>query len=193
MPFNIRFPARFTHLGRLDDGTIVFSPGLEVLVHTGVDPILVLSNRYFAVVGRNRLGNPTEIRNGVVVDPNPVADVAAGHSFDVEIIAKRQCRHEDGYSRGQIRITTVMKVQSLSRKVQFGIDAGETLNMEGNLGAVKPVGVAPAKLPVAQRLPAIHRSDCVVLLPQVLERLTLLCQGAVDFFRVEIPVDVRIH
>ena len=72
------------------------------------------------------------------------------------------------------------------------IDAGNPLNVKGDLGAVKPSGVASAKLPVAQRLPAVHRSDCIVLLPQVLERLALLCQCAVYFFRVEIPVEDRI-
>ncbi len=77
-------------------------------------------------------------------------------------------------------------------KVQLKIDAGNPLNVKGDLGAVKPSGVASAKLPVAQRLPAVHRSDCIVLLPQVLERLAFLCQRAVYFFRVEIPVEVRI-
>ena len=44
--------------------------------------------------------------------------------------------------------------------------------MKGNLGAVKPVGIATVILPVTQRLPTIHTSDSVLLLPQALERLS---------------------
>ncbi len=126
------------------------------------------SNCNFAVVGRDRLGNPAEIGNGIVVDPDPIVDVAADYSFDVEIIAERQRGHKNGYFRGQFGITPVMKAQRFPGEVQFQIHTGKPLNVEGDLGAVKPGGITPTILAVTQRFLTVHRADCVVLLPQVL-------------------------
>ena len=118
--------------------------------------------------------------------------VAAGHPFDVEVITERQRGHEDGHCGGRLRVTTIMDTQGFTGKIQLKIDAGNTLNVKGDLGTVKPSGVAPAKLPVTQRLPAVHRSDCIVLFPQVFERLSLLSKGAMYFFRINVPVKLGI-
>ena len=50
------------------------------------------------------------------------------------------------------RIAPVMDAQRFPGKVQFQVDTGDPLNVEGDLGAVPPVGIAAAILAVAQRL-----------------------------------------
>ena len=193
MPLYIRLPAGLPNLGRHDDGAVVFSPGLKVLVQARIDPIFVFGNGHLAIIRRNRLCDPTKIGNGIVVHPDPVADIAAGHSLDIEIIAVRQCRHKDGYFGGHLQIAAVVNAQRLSGIIQFCIDSGKPLNVEGNLGAVEPIRISPAKLAVAQRLSSVHCSCGVVLLPQMLERFPFLRQGTMYFFRVEIPVEFRIY
>ena len=69
-----------------------------------------------------------------------------------------------------------MNAQGFPGKVQLQIYTGIPLDVEGYLRAVKPVGVAPAILPVTQRLPPIHRTSSIVLLPQMLERFAFLSQ-----------------
>ena len=63
-------------------------PFLKVLVHAGVNPVLVLLNGDLAVVGSDRLSDSPKIGKRIVVDPNPVADITAGDSFNVEIVTK---------------------------------------------------------------------------------------------------------
>ena len=170
----------------------MFSPGLEVLVQAGANPVLILGNSNFAVIRRDSLCDPAEIRDCVVINPNPVADVATGHPFKVEKIAERKRCHKYGDRCSCFRITPIMKAQSFSSIVQFCIDTRETLDVESNVDAVEPIGVTPTKLTVAQRPPSVYDTDCLVLLPKMLQRLALLGQGTMDFLRVEISVQFTI-
>ena len=192
MALNIRLPTGLSDFGRHDNGAIVLRPGLEIFIDAGVDPVLVFGDSDLAVVRRNRLSDASEIGNGVVVDPKPVADVAAGHSLDVEIITERQSRHEDGYLGSHLRIAPVMDAQRFPGKVQFQVDAGDPLDVEGDLGAVQPVGIAPTILAVAQRLATVHRTGSIVLLPQVFKRFSLPGQGTMNVIRIEVPVEVSV-
>lgn len=140
MPLSIRLPTGLSDFGRHDDGAVVLRPGLEILIDAGIDPVLVLGDSDLTVVRRNRLSDASKVGNGVV-DPKPVADVAAGHSLDVEIIAERQGGDEDGHFGGRFRIAPVMDAQRFPGKVQFQVGTGDPLNVEGDLGAVQPVGI----------------------------------------------------
>lgn len=125
------------------------SPGLEVLVHAGTDPVFILRNSYLAVIRGNRLGDSAKISNSVIVDPDPIAYIAGYHSFCVKVIAERQCCHEDGDGGQFLWVTTVAENQVLACKIQFRIHAGITLNMKRDLCTVQPVCITPAELPVA--------------------------------------------
>ena len=193
MPFNIWLPAGLSDLGRHDDGAVVLRPGLEILVEAGFDPVLVLGDSDLTVVRRNRLSDASKVGNGVVVDSKPVADVAAGHSLDVEIVAERQGGDEDGHFGSRFRIAPVMDAQRFPGKVQFQVDAGDPLDVESDLGAVQPVGIAPTILAVAQRLATVHRTGSIILPPQVLKRFSLPGQGAMNVLRIEVPVEVSVY
>ena len=64
----------------------MFSPCLEVFVYGGSYPVLIFCHCHLAVVRSNGLGDSAEVSQRVIVDSQPVCDVAAGHAFDVEVI-----------------------------------------------------------------------------------------------------------
>ena len=90
------------------------------------------------------------------------------------------------------RIPTVTDAELLTGKIQLQIDPGVSLNVEGDLCTVKPVGVPLAELSVAKGPAAVYNTGSIVLLPQVFEGLTLLRQRPVHLFRVKIPVNLGI-
>ena len=148
MAFYYRLPAWRLHFSWQNHSTVMVGPGLEVLVHAGIDPILVFRNSYLAVIRGNRLCDSAKVRNGIVVDTDPVAYIAGYHSFCVEVITERQRSHEDGDGSQFLWVATVAKNQGLSSIIQFRIHAGIALNMKCNFCAVQPVCITPAKLPV---------------------------------------------
>jgi len=170
----------------------LYDPTEGKILLNGIDITRYRYDEYLAVVRRDRLRDPAKVGQRIVVDPDPVRDVAAGHAFDIEIVAERQGGNKDGYGRGQTGIVTVVERQRFTGEIQFQIDAGNALDVEGNLGAVEPVRVAAAELTVAQGSPPVHRPCSVVLLPQVLERLSFSGQSAVHFLLVEVPVQIGI-
>lgn len=68
MAFYYRLPTRGLHFSWQNHSTVMVGPGLEVLVHAGIDPILVFRNSYLAVIRGNRLCDSAKVRNGIVVD-----------------------------------------------------------------------------------------------------------------------------
>jgi len=79
MSFHVRLPAGLADFGGHDDDAVVFRPCLKIPVHAGIDPVPVLRDGYLAVVRRDRLRDPAKVGQRIVVDPDPVRDVAAGH------------------------------------------------------------------------------------------------------------------
>jgi len=116
---------------------------LKVFVHAGIDPVPVLRDGYLAVVRRDRLRNPAKVGQRIVVDPDPVRDVVAGHAFDIEIVAERQGGNKDGYGRGQTGIVTVVERQRFTGEIQFQIDAGKQLKRIGKITTIHTAAQLP--------------------------------------------------
>jgi len=125
MSFYVRLPAGLSDFGGHDDGAVVFRLCLKILVQAGIDPVLVFRDGYLTVVRRDCLRNPAKVGQRVVVGSDPVEDVAAGHAFNVEIVAERQCGNKDGYGHSQTGIVTVVERQCFPGKIQFQIDGPE--------------------------------------------------------------------
>ena len=160
------------------------SPSLKFRIQARINPILVLSNRNLAVIRRNSLCDATEILQGIVVHADPVADIAAGHALNVEQIAERQGCNKDRDLGQCFQITDVTKPEVFPSKIQFRINAGIALNIEGYVFVAQPVGVPPAKLPVTQRPLSVNFALGVVQLPEMKQRLALLGQLPVNFLLI---------
>ena len=162
MTFYIGFPARFPDLGRQHYRSVVLGPGLKLFVNARVDPILVLGNSNLTVVRGNGLRDSAKVGQCVIVDTDPVADIAIGKSLDVEVVAERERGNEDRNRSQVVRITAVVDDQRFSGVIQFCIDSGITLDMEGDILVAHPVCIPPAILPVAERPFPVYFALCVV-------------------------------
>ena len=60
---------------------------------------------------------------------------------------------------------SVMQIELLSGVVQFEIDAGITLDVEGQLFGISPFAVTPAVLAIAHWLLSVYDTDGIVFLP----------------------------
>ena len=87
MTLHIGFPPGRSYLSRRDDGAVVLRPGLKIFIETGIDPVLIIRNSYLTIVWGNGLGNTAKVSKRIVIDPDPAADIASGHPFNVEKIA----------------------------------------------------------------------------------------------------------
>ena len=86
-----------------------------------------------------------------------------------------------------------MQIELLSGVVQFEIDAGITLDVEGQLFGISPFAVTPAVLAIAHWLLSVYDTDGIVFLPQMLQGLPFAGQSLIDSFLVEIPVEELIR
>ena len=102
--FYIRLTPRRANLRRLNHCAIVFRSCLKIPVQCRIDPITVLCYGNLTVVGCHSLCDSTEICNGIVVDTNPVCNIAAGHTFDVKVVAVGKRGYKYGYFRFPLRV-----------------------------------------------------------------------------------------
>ena len=86
-----------------------------------------------------------------------------------------------------------MQIELLTGIIQFEIDTGITLDMEGQLFGISPFAVTPAVLAIAHWLLSIYDTYGVVFLPQMLQGLSFTGQSLVDSFLVKIPVEELIR
>src|SRR5699024_9652863 len=115
------------------------------------------------------------------------------HSFSVKVITVGESCDKNGYLCGLFRVPAVMQIELFSRIVQFEIDAGITLDVEGQLFGIRPFAVTPAVLAVAHWLLPIYDTYGIVFLPQMLQGFSFAGQSLIDSFLVEIPVKELIR
>ena len=148
---------------------------MELPVQCRIDPILVFCYCNLAVVRCHGLRDSAEICNGVIVDAKPVCNIAAGHTFDVKVVAVGKRGYKYGYFGFPLRVMSVRQPQRLSGVVKFETNSRRTWNMECHVFTAKPPLITSAILPIAQRLFSVHFTGGIVFLPQVHERFTLAC------------------
>src|SRR5699024_6230055 len=133
--------------------------------------VLIPGNCYFTIIRGDRWGHAAKIGQRIIVDPNPVPDITFGHSFSVKVITVGESCDKNGYLCGLFRVPAVMQIELFSRIVQFEIDAGITLDVEGQLFGIRPFAVTPAVLAVAHWLLPIYDTYGIVFLPQMFQGL----------------------
>ena len=96
---------------------------------------------------------------------------------------------------GQVSILSAEngKTTIQSGVVQFEIDAGITLDVEGQLFGISPFAVTPAVLAITHRFLPVYDTYGIVFLPQMLQGLSFTGQSLVDSFLVKIPVEELIR
>src|SRR5699024_6983616 len=134
-----------------------------------------------------------KIGQRVIVDPDPVPDIAFRHAFGIKVVTISEGGDKDGDLCGLFRIPAVMQIELLTGIIQFEIDAGITLDMEGQLFGISPFAVTPAVLAIAHWLLSIYDTYGIVFLPQMLQGLSFTGQSLVDSFLVKIPVEELIR
>ena len=102
----------------------MFCPCLEVFIQDRADPIFIPGNRHLAVIRGNRRSHAAKIGQRVIIHPDPVPDIAFGHSFSVKVITVGEGRDKDRDLCGLIWIPAVMQIKLLTGVIQFEIDAG---------------------------------------------------------------------
>ena len=171
----------------------MFCPCLEVFIQDRADPVFVPGNRHLTVIRGNRWSHAAKIGQRVIVHPDPVPDIAFRHAFGIKVITVGKGSDKDGDFCGLFRVPSVMQIELLSGVVQFEIDAGITLDVEGQLFGISPFAVTPAVLAIAHWLLSVYDTDGIVFLPQMLQGLPFAGQSLVDGFLVEIPVEELIR
>ena len=164
----------------------MFCPCLEVFIQDRADPVFVPGNRHLAVIRGNRRSHAAKIGQRVIVYPDPVPDIAFRHAFGIKVVTISEGGDKDGDLCGLFRIPAVMQIELLTGIIQFEIDAGITLDMEGQLFGISPFAVTPAVLAIAHWLLSIYDTygivfvrGKVILQPQGKEFFT--CRGK-NFF-----------
>ena len=158
----------------------MFCPCLEIFIQDRADPVLVPGNCYFAIIRGDRWCHAAKIGQSIIIDPDPVPDIAFGHSFSVKVITVGEGSDKDRDLCGLIRVPAVMQIELLPHIVQFDIDTGITLDVEGQLFGISPFAVTPAVLAIAHWLLSIYDTYGIVFLPQMLQGLSFVGQSLID-------------
>ena len=149
MAFYIRLPARALYFSGKYNRAVVFCPCLKISIKARLDPVFVFEHRDLAVIRGDRLGNSAKVSDRIIVHPDPVAYITAGHAFNIEVITVRKGGNKNGNSRGIVRILPVMQAKGLSCVIQLKVNARMPRKVECNLFIVHPVSITPAELAVA--------------------------------------------
>ena len=64
----------------------MFCPCLEIFIQDRADPVFIPGNCYFAIIRGDCRRHAAKIGQSIIVDPDPVPDIAFGHSLSVKII-----------------------------------------------------------------------------------------------------------
>ena len=158
----------------------MFCPCLKIFIQDRTDPVLVPGNRHLAVIRGNRRSHAAKIGQRVIVDPDPVPDIAFRNAFSIKVITVSEGSDKDGDLCGLFRVASVMQIELLSGVVQFKIDTGITLDVEGQLFGISPFAVTPAVLAIAHWLLSIYDTYGIVFIPQMLQGLSFAGQSLID-------------
>ena len=102
----------------------MFSLCLKISIQAWADPVLVPGNRHLAVIRSDRWSYAAKIGQCVIIDPDPVPDIAFRHAFSIKVITVSGGSDKDGDLCGLFRIPTVMQVKLPSCIVKFGLTPG---------------------------------------------------------------------
>ena len=91
----------------------MFCPCLEIFIQDRADPVLVPGNCYFAIIRGDCRRHAAKIGQSIIVDPDPVPDIAFGHSFSVKVITVGEGSDKDRDLCGLIRVPAVMQIELL--------------------------------------------------------------------------------
>ena len=171
----------------------MFCPCLKIFIQDRADPVLVPGNRHLTVIRGNRWSHAAKIGQRVIVDPDPVPDIAFRHAFSIKVITVSEGSDKDGDLCGLFRIPTVMQAKLLPCIVKFEIDARITLNVKGQLFGISPFTVTSAVLTIAHWLLSVYDTYSIVFLPQMLQGLSFAGQSLIDRFLIKIPVEKLVH
>src|SRR5699024_4615315 len=157
-------------------------PCLEIFIQDRADPVLVPGNCYFTIIRGDCRRHAAKIGQRIIADPDPVPDITFGHSLSVKVITVGEGCDKNGYLCGLFRVPAVMQIELFSRIIQFEIDAGITLDVEGQLFGICPFAVTSAVLAVAHWLLSIYDTYSIVFLPQMLQGFSFAGQSLIDSF-----------
>src|SRR5699024_9385929 len=164
-----------------------------IFIRDRAAPDFVPGHRYCAIIRGDRRPHAAKIGQSIIVHPDPVPDIAFGHSLSVKIITVGEGSDKDRDLCGLIRVPAVMQIELLPRIVQLEIDTGITLDVEGQLFGISPFAVTPAVLAIAHWLLSIYDTYGIVFLPQMLQGLPFAGQSLVNSFLVKIPIEKLVR
>ena len=171
----------------------MFCPCLKIFIQDRSDPILVSGSCHLVVIWGNRWSHTTKIGQSVIVHTDPVLDIVFRHTFGIKVIAVGKSSDKNGDPCNLFRVPTVIQIELLSGIIQFEIDAGITLDVEGQLFEIGPFAVAPAVLSIAHWLLPVYDTDGIVFLLQMFQGHPFASQSLIARFLVKILVEKLIR
>ena len=171
----------------------MFCPCLEIFIQTGLIQSLFRATATLQLSRGNRRRHAAKIGQSIIIDPDPVPDIAFGHSFSVKIITVGEGSDKDRNLCGLIRVPAVMQIELLPRIVQLEIDTGITLDVEGQLFGISPFAVTPASTGDSS-LASFHLRHLRHCISATDASGSLLCgPELVNSFLVKIPIEKLVR
>ena len=127
-------------------------------------PVRCFGN-HFTIIRGDRRYRASKIRQRIIVHPDPVPDIAFCHAFGIKVITVSEGSNKDRDLCGLFRVPAVMQIELLSGVIQFEINAGITLDMEGQLFGISSFAVTPAVLTITHWLLPVYGTYRIVFLP----------------------------
>ena len=133
--------------GRKDRRAVMFSPLSIIPVQLRIDPVTVGNNGLLAVVADNQCRYPAKIRQGIVVDSDPLRFFGGEHPFCIDVLRVRKDRHKDN---DLLHLTgeRIHHVKGLSGEVHLHLLSDDGIEMQRFLIFLAPLGIVFTVLPV---------------------------------------------
>ena len=145
--FNGTLVLRLPHLGRENHCVVVLRPFCVVLVQLRLDPVPVRNDSLLAVVANDQGRDTSKIRQGVVVDLDPLRLLCGYHPLSVDVLRVRENGDED-HDLYDFSGEPIYQMKGLPGKVHFHLLANDSIEMQRLFVLLAPFGVILAKLPV---------------------------------------------
>ena len=111
----------------------MFSPCLIILVKFRTDPVLVLVYSNLAVVWSDGWCNATKEIQRIVVDSDPIPNIAVNHTFGIKVITVGKSCNKYGHLRCLIWIPAVVDQKLLAGIIEFQVNAWISLDMKSDV------------------------------------------------------------